>query len=366
MKLTDCVAGKLFVAMLMSLMLSFAPNALSATKSVPAAAQFDHSQTGFILKDIHATLKCEQCHVEGIFKNTPKECAGCHTTGTRVAATPKPINHVPTTSACDTCHVSTANFLVKSYNHVGITGNCVLCHNGQSLGVVSKPANHFPTSLPCESCHTNTSTFMSTRMDHTGVTTGCALCHGGQFPGVVSRPALHIPTNGLDCSSCHQGFTTFLGATYNHPAPLAACNTCHGVYPGVKAKPATHIPTLGGTNCDTCHTLANTNSYTTFQGALLHSSYAAPAGGCYNCHNGAYLGANAQGRPATHIPAIAGNPMNESCDDCHKSASTISFTAFSGGAFHTAANNANVATGPCSTCHNGSYIGPQPKIAAHI
>ncbi len=253
---------KLIMVMLAVLMAGFTSLAYAA-KSAPADTPFDHSKTGFVLKDVHATLKCEQCHVEGIFKNTPKECAGCHTTGTRVAATPKPINHVPTTSGCDTCHVSTANFLVKSYAHVGITGGCATCHNGQSLGVVSKPANHFPTSLPCESCHTNTSTFLSTRMDHTGVTTGCAQCHGGQFAGVVSQPALHIPTSGLDCASCHQGFTTFLGATYNHPGITNGCENCHGVYPGVTAKPASHIPTPVNT-CVTCHTQANTNGYTQF------------------------------------------------------------------------------------------------------
>lgn len=357
------------VAMLAVLMICFTPLAQAAQTS-PA---FDHSRTGFLLKDVHATLKCEQCHVDGIFKNTPKECAGCHTTGTRVAATPKPINHVPTTSSCDTCHISAANFLVKSYKHVGITGNCATCHNGQSLGVLSKPANHFPTLLPCESCHTNTSTFLSWRMDHTGLTAGCAQCHAGQFVGVVNQNTFgnHIPTNGLDCSSCHVGFSTFLGALYNHAGVLSnSCDTCHnGSYPGVKTKSATHIPTPAGTFCDTCHNQTNTNGYTSFLGALFHTSYVATSGSCYSCHNGAYIAANAQPKPATHIP---NTPANQSCDACHTNGS---YTSFSAGGFHTiAANNVLIASGPCSTCHNGSYTAwtssngmyPQAKIAAHI
>jgi hypothetical protein len=349
---------------------------LVQAKPVPDAPPFDHSKTGFLLRDVHFTLKCEQCHVDGIFKNTPKECAGCHTTGTRVAAKPKPINHVPTNSACDACHVIAANFLVTSYDHFGITGNCALCHNGQSLGVMSKPVNHFPTSLPCESCHTNTSSFLITRMDHTGVTTGCAICHGGQFKKVVNQYSYgnHIPAYGQDCGSCHTGYTTFLGAVYNHAGVAAnSCDGCHnGTFGGVRSKSANHIPTPGGTFCDTCHTSANTNSYTTFQGALLHSSYAVPSGGCYNCHNGAYLAANAQPRPATHIPGTATNPITQSCDACHTSGS---YTSFSLAGFHTiAANNAAIASGPCSTCHNGSYTGwtssngmyPQAKSASHI
>ena len=176
---TNCRMVKVVASVLALLMIGFVNLAQAATAS-PA---FDHSRTGFVLKDVHLTLKCEQCHVDGIFKNTPKDCAGCHTTGTRVSAKPKPINHVPTTAACDTCHISFATFLVKSFNHVGITGGCATCHNGQSFGVMSKPVTHIPTNLPCESCHRNTSTFLSWTMDHTGITSGCASCHTVSFPG---------------------------------------------------------------------------------------------------------------------------------------------------------------------------------------
>jgi hypothetical protein len=329
---------------------------------------FDHAKTGFILRDVHTTLKCEQCHVDGIFKNTPRECAGCHAIGTRVAATPKPVNHVQTTLPCDTCHVSQTSFLVKSFKHVGVTNNCNTCHNHQSLGVKSKPANHFPTLQPCENCHTNTTTFTSWKMDHTGITSGCASCHQGQFAGVVSIPAMHIPTSGQDCSTCHAGTVTFLGAVYSHAGVIAnSCNTCHnGSYPGVKSQPATHIPTPAGTFCDTCHTQSSTNNYTSFLGASFHASYSATAGSCSTCHSGAYISWNAQGKPATHIPTTA------SCDTCHTSGS---YTAFSGAGFHTiAVNNGPISAGPCSTCHNGSYTAwtssnglyPQAKTATHI
>lgn len=73
---------QIVAAMLVVLMVGFSHLAQAAQTS-PA---FDHSRTGFLLKDVHTTLKCEQCHVDGIFKNTPKDCAGCHTTGSRVGA----------------------------------------------------------------------------------------------------------------------------------------------------------------------------------------------------------------------------------------------------------------------------------------
>jgi hypothetical protein len=338
-------------------------------KTAAGATPFDHAKTGYILRDVHTTLRCEQCHVDGIFKNTPRECAGCHAVGTRVGATPRPINHVQTTLPCDQCHVSQTSFLVKSFKHVGVINNCNTCHNQQSLGVKSKPANHFPTLMPCENCHTNTTTFTSWTMDHTGITSGCTSCHSGQFPGVVSKPAMHIPVApGQDCSGCHVGTSTFLGALYAHGAVAAgSCDACHnGSYPGVKTYSPGHIPRPPGTFCDTCHTQANTGGYSTFLGASFHGAYPAPAGGCIACHNGAYLAANAQAKPATHIPATA------SCDVCHTNGN---FASFAAGGFHTiGANNAAITAGPCSICHNGSYVGwvssnglsPRAKIVTHI
>lgn len=354
-------------AMLVVLLISFSGIA-HAAQTAPGNASFDHMKTGFILKDVHAILKCEQCHVDAIFKNTPKDCAGCHSIGTRVGAQPKPINHVPTTSACDTCHISAANFLVKSFSHVGVTGACSTCHNGQSMGVVSKPLNHFPTLLPCETCHKNTSTFLSWSMDHTGITTGCGTCHQGQFPGVVGLPPLHIPIPaGVDCGTCHAtppsgALGSFLGAKYDHfiasPPVAGNCNSCHtGQYTlyGVRGMSATHIPTAGA-QCDTCHTQTNTAGYTSFLGATyLHTT--ANTAVCGTCHQSQYAGVVSI-NPTVHIPQSSAN----ACDACHTST-----TSFLGVTFHTTAAG-TAPSGTCATCHNGAYVSQNasPKGTAHI
>lgn len=315
----------------------------------PIAPSFDHAKTGFLLRDIHTTLRCEQCHVDGIFKNTPRDCAGCHTIGSRIAATPKPVNHVQTTAACDTCHSSPTTFMVASFKHIGINSGCSSCHNGQSQGVVSKPANHFPTLRPCENCH-NTTTFSVARMDHTGITTGCSSCHMGQFVGVVSKPALHITTSA-SCEACHPSTVTFMGAIYGHTASATGtCNTCHGVMQGVVGKPANHLVTVA--QCDTCHT--NTANYTTFLGAVYN--HAGAAGICSTCHNGSVSGAPS--KPATHISTAL------QCDNagCHTQAATLSYKTFLGVVF----DHSAVAMGghTCAYCHNGSTAKGQP--AGHI
>jgi len=362
-----------------------------STQKAPASSQkkdaktpFQHDKTGFVLRDIHATLQCEQCHVEGIFKNTPKYCSGCHGIGTRVGAKPKPVNHVPTTAECDTCHVSAANFYVKSYNHIGITGNCITCHNNQSLGVVSKPMTHFPTLQPCELCHTNTTTFMSWRMDHSGITSGCFMCHGGPqagsrtFPNIVSYPAAgHITISpASDCNACHTNFFTFLGARFDHTGITpGTCGTCHqGQYPGtVSINPATHIPQNQGNACDTCHTALNTAGYTSFLGATFHGSSVGSAtpiptypSTCGACHNGAYVSQGAQTKPSFHVTYTAG--LDCANAGCHTSATTVGFTTFSGvitphqPAFYATFPTAAPASPTCSSCHNGTTATGKPAV----
>src|SRR4051794_8971995 len=65
---------------------------------------FDHLTTGFELQGAHRDMSCEYCHVQGVFKGTPRTCEGCHTIGTRISATPKPPTHLVTTSRCVLCH----------------------------------------------------------------------------------------------------------------------------------------------------------------------------------------------------------------------------------------------------------------------
>ena len=343
--------SRISAVMLACALLCFALFAQAAPAAPAASASpFDHSTTGFVLRDVHFTLKCEQCHVDGIFKNTPKKCSGCHATGTRVGAMPRPINHVPlpASSECDTCHTSFVSFLVKNYNHAGVIGNCATCHNGQSLGVMSKSAAHFPTVQPCDACHTNTVTFLNWRMDHTAVSGGCATCHSGQFPNVAQMPTLHIPSNGKDCGSCHAaplavpGPITFFGALFDHstatPAVAGNCSTCHiGTYPGVSGPSTSHIAT-GGAQCDTCHTVSNTNNYTSWLGATFSHSPAPTS--CASCHNGVI----AQGKSATaHIATTL------DCINCHTGTNTSNYTTWLGASY-----GHSPAPATCQNCHNGT------------
>ena len=79
---------------------------LSPAGAQPTGRDFDHVKTGFPLSGAHAAQRCESCHLNGVFKGTPRDCASCHLQGARLAKSNivKPAQHIPTQQACDTCH----------------------------------------------------------------------------------------------------------------------------------------------------------------------------------------------------------------------------------------------------------------------
>jgi hypothetical protein len=97
---------------------------LTGSMSYPQVAgkDFDHLRTGFALSGAHNLAKCESCHVNGVFKGTPRDCASCHTSGLRLARNNvvKPPQHIPTQVACDTCH-TVKSFAGAKFNHAGVT-----------------------------------------------------------------------------------------------------------------------------------------------------------------------------------------------------------------------------------------------------
>ncbi|OYU91287.1 MAG: hypothetical protein CFE45_23730, partial [Burkholderiales bacterium PBB5] len=141
---------------------------------------FDHLQTGYALTGTHANARCESCHVNGVFKGTPKDCDSCHLAGARLAKgnVVKSSEHFPTAQACETCH-NTRAFAGARMNHSGVArSSCATCHNG--LKVQGKPADHMKTSASCDSCHSTSGWRPAQGFDHAGVSAGtCASCHNG-------------------------------------------------------------------------------------------------------------------------------------------------------------------------------------------
>jgi hypothetical protein len=375
---------------------------------------FDHLKTGFPLTGTHVQTRCESCHLNGIFKGTPRDCASCHVSGMRFARgnVVMPGNHLPTTQTCDTCH-NTKTYLGARFNHQGVVaGSCQSCHNG-SAGT-GKPANHVQTTASCDSCHRTAAWLPAAGFDHAGVAAGtCTTCHGaGRAAG---KPSNHVPTASVaaaataSCDACHKGsFTTWAnGRFHSNFAVTSGCASCHtGTFVNAVGKPNTPVHS-GVTNCESCHsttgwagakvdhatfnvstncatchngstaTAKPTNHMPTGATACFSCHNVSPAGWkptkwthtqmvvaaqCDSCHSGGYPPAD--GKPGNHVPyASVAAAATAKCDTCHKG----SFTTWANGRFH---SNVSVSTG-CVNCHTlsagGSFLSAvgKPNTATH-
>lgn len=321
---------------------------------------FDHSKTSFPLSGMHTSVACKSCHVNNVFKGTPKDCVSCHASkdvhkgqfGTNCGSCHKPtrwqdvsfdhsktsfpLTGLHTNIVCSACH---ANGVYK-----GTPKDCYSCHAAKD-----KHLGQFGTV--CSSCH-NTNGWANVTFDHkaTGFPlTGshssvvCTVCHvNGRYAGTPSNcyachaaKDKHMGQFGTDCGSCHKT-TAWSDVNFNHnntAFPLTGrhtgvlCTACHtnGVYKGTPtncyACHASRDAHNGqfGTNCGSCHTTSGWGNAT-----FDHNNTGFPLVGkhanlsCTKCHaNGVY-----QGTPSTcyacHAAKDKHNGQNGTdCSSCH-------------------------------------------------
>src|SRR6266403_6072688 len=72
----------------------------AAAGAAPITVPFDHLTTGFELDGVHRDLPCESCHLNAVFRGTPRYCGTCHIKGSLFNATPKTQTHVLSTNNC--------------------------------------------------------------------------------------------------------------------------------------------------------------------------------------------------------------------------------------------------------------------------
>ncbi len=335
-----------------------------------ATATFDHSTTGFLLTNSHASppLTCAQCHINGNYnlQIAPTDCgnSGCHLTDWTTTNNP---THSTAGSAfaasnCSQCHDTIAWTDLTSFNHA-VTGFTL---TGMHIS---------PTPTPCVSCHVgNNYTLMIAPTD-----CGNSACHlkdwnstttlGGNIPNHVTAG---FPI--AQCSTCHNTTswatstfdhsTTGFALTGEHASPPLTCAQCHinGNYslqiaPTDCANSGCHLndwttttipvhsaagPTFAAANCANCHTTTALFTTTTWNHSstgwtLTGNHQMAPAGAATDC-----------------VQCHVGNNYNLTVTDCYTSGchtadwnSTVSL----GGAVpnHVAAQ---FPTSLCSTCHD--------------
>jgi len=316
----------------------------SAAIAAPSSSSdFNHMTTGFPLTGVHTAVACVSCHVDGVFKGTPKTCDGCHAIGRRVVATPKPNNHVVTDAPCESCHFNTSTFLGARYNHAMTKPDqCTTCHNGRIAQ--GRPANHNigkKATDSCDHCH-RTSAFIPSSWNHIGVIPGScdsAGCHVSGSNQYFRSSATHSRTGmaTYKCDDCH-GFVSWFPGHYKHtaPSPTGRCDGCHNNTVAIStpaghvaltgedcsqchtstvswlgalgAKPANHIPYNGGVSCSSCH-IGNTVA----TGNTLHAYVPSTCKTCHDSNSPQYLGNMTRKRLGGH----EGSNTGQDCTSCH-------------------------------------------------
>ncbi len=341
---------------LLALLLAWAPAVAPAAQSAqPITVPFDHLSTGFELDGLHRDLPCESCHLNAVFKGTPRDCGTCHVTGSRFNATAKPAWHIPSSNDCAACHNTISFRPYVHFEHREVLGTCAACHNG-ALAQGKGPA-HPATSDQCAVCHTVIAWNPPKAVDHTQIPLAvagfCIICHNGVQ--ATGKPANHIATN-LECGDCHLT-SNWLGASFDHTGIRTGCAACHN---GTKAvgKQGSHMPT--STICENCHTTGiGTKSPSWVPAGFDHTQMSVQT--CQTCHNGTVRLSTGvvAGQPPNHVPPI---PSLVDCSVCHgnkPAAETWSVLAASIPTLHSGLSVNN-----CLMCHAGqTFAGlPAPYI----
>lgn len=269
-------------------------------------ARFDHGKTRFALTGSHADAKCSACHKDKNYRETPRQCIGCHKKDDDGAKGHKGLYG----EKCDSCH-GTKAWKPATFNHdtetrYALRGKhrttaCDACHTGHlykvkpatdCIGCHRKDDKHQETlGRDCASCHTEKSWKETAKFDH-GRTdfpllgkhadARCDACHKSKnFKEAPTRCIAchrqddkHQATLGEDCGACHgeRDWKTTRGRFDHdrtkfrlrnaHAAAKVQCKDCHR---DLKSFRPTPLECVGchrqddrhegqlGRQCETCH-----------------------------------------------------------------------------------------------------------------
>jgi len=126
--------------------------------------RFDHDMTRFPLVGLHATVACEECHANGAYRNTSRDCISCHKTDDAHKGN--------LGKACATCH-NPNGWKFWQFDHGKATKFALLGAHAKldCNGCHIKPADEVKLSKECGDCHARDD------VHHGGFGRDCARCH---------------------------------------------------------------------------------------------------------------------------------------------------------------------------------------------
>lgn len=329
-------------------------------KPIRSNPEFNHDQTGYPLRGMHAKVPCTQCHTSLVFRNVSKRCADCH-----------------------------ADIHRRQFG-----ANCEQCHSvrGWQVSVkdVQNHQNRFPligahALVQCDECHRN-----AAAGQFTGLSTSCYSCHQKDFlTPVVNHRQLNFPTT---CESCHS-MNSWIGAKFDHlkytgyaltgAHATLACTDCHSnnVFAGTSAQCYSchtkdyvnstnppHVQLGLPRDCGTCHSTSNwanaqfdhalfahwplTGKHAAVTCAQCHTNnnYVSTPTDCYSCHKADFGSATNPNHVSSGFPT--------DCSLCHTTAGWTPSSFNHATVFPLTGAHATVA---CAQCHTNNNYTSLPK-----
>jgi len=255
-----------------------------------------HSATRFSLVGMHATVPCQECHVneqKHEYVGLRTDCYGCHQRDYDGTTAP---NHRASGlgTDCQSCHAVNA----MNWQNVNFTTGGTFDHSKTGFALAGA---HL--AVTCQQCHT--------RNRYAGISTQCYSCHQQQFTTASNPPHQAFP---MDCTTCH-GNMGWIPATFDHSKtafPLTGahatvlCAQCH-----VNNNYSGSLPT----DCYSCHQADFVNAMT----PVPHTGFPTT---CTSCHT-----TNPGWTPSTYSHANASprfpqdsRHLNAGCAKCHQTA----------------------------------------------
>lgn len=324
-------------------------------KPIRSNPEFNHDQTGYPLRGMHAKVACTKCHVSLVFKNVSTRCADCHAD----------IHRRQFGANCESCHS------VKGWQ--------------ESLSQIRDHQNRFPllgahALLQCDECHKN-----AAAGQFTGLSTACYSCHQSDFKTqVLNHVAAGFPTT---CESCHT-MDTWFNAKFDHfkytgyaltgahaTLPCAACHannvyagtpaTCYGCHQSdfTGTNNPNHMAAGFPTDCSLCHTTSAwspstfnhtsvfplTGAHATLACSQCHTNnnYSTLPTTCYGCHQTDWKGTTNPSHVAAGFPTT--------CETCHNTTDWTNVN-FNHALYANYPLSGAHATLTCTQCHtNNNY-----------
>ncbi len=212
-------------------------------------ASFNHAT--FPLRGVHQTLDCQSCHVNNVFRGTPRNCIGCHRQDYEATRNP-------------------------DHRKAGFSTNCQQCHNFGDEDWDDADLDHTQffrlvgvhATIPCQSCHVNNV--------FAGTPKNCIGCHKTDYQN-ANNPNHVAAGFSTDCQQCHKASdSSFDQGRFNHPQfPINSgfhagfpCASCH-----------TNPSNFRVFSCFSCHTKPDMDHEHRQVNGYVYNSIA-----CYTCH----------------------------------------------------------------------------------